>query len=243
MFLLLLWYPVKAAPKEKEPLIHAVSVLREKMVQRKKKISLCIHLQKKPAEEVPEHLYQLALAPTIKGEEGDYLYWSIKDVSIKKELKESKKEYLLYLTYSLSYYTTKKEEEKISEILSDWEGKIEGKDTKEKIQSINSLIGKKLSYDSGGEFSGTYQALTKKKTTCLGYAMIFYRMTYDLNLPCRIATGYVDGKYHCWLVFNIDKEHYHIDPLFYQQSKNKNYLLQPWEIFSDGRSIDVIFWI
>ncbi len=61
---------------------------------------------------------------------------------------------------------------------------------------------------------------------CRGYAEAFQLLMDELNIECRIVTGYAENTSHAWNIVQLDGEWYHIDTTFDDPIDESNESLQ-----------------
>ena len=249
--LLLSFVPVQARQssrrlKQRDTLMlkKGIVVLRKRLVQRRKKVTLRIPLYHRPAKGVPEKMIKLAFAPTGKGQEGDYLYWSLSSCALEYSLTRRQYGWIMSLTYYPEYQTSDKQEEKITKALNKAKKSWADDKRKEKLRKINAFICENLEYDKDitDRSYNVYHALHQKYGVCLVYSMLYYRLAVDAGIPCRIITGAIEDKKgnqtpHCWNVVQYRGKYYHTDLTYYDSSGKSKYLFKNWRRFYDKRLV------
>ena len=225
-----------------------VVVLRSRLVQRKGKVAMRIPLYHRPAKGVPGKMLKLAFAPTAKGREGDYLYWSVSSCALKYSLAKRQHGWIMSLTYYPKYRTSDKQEEKITKALNKAKKSWAKDNMTEKLRKINTFICENLEYDKkiSDRSYNVYHALHRKGGVCLVYSMLYYRLAVDAGIPCRIITGAIEDKKghqtpHCWNAVKYRGKFYHTDLTYYDSSGKSKYLFKTWRKFYDKRLIQKKF--
>ena len=84
-----------------------------------------------------------------------------------------------------------------------------------KIKAIHDYIITHVQYDTtmNQGVNAPYFALTQGKTLCQGYAMLFYQMAKEENIPVRLISGTAGSKKigHAWNLVQVDGVWYHLD--------------------------------
>ncbi|MCM1181303.1 MAG: transglutaminase-like domain-containing protein [Clostridium sp.] len=73
-------------------------------------------------------------------------------------------------------------------------------DDMEKLQVIHDWIAGNIGYDFYGYYKGTYTidpylVFEKRATVCEGYALLTASMCHAVGIPCKVVSGYANGKY------------------------------------------------
>jgi hypothetical protein len=83
----------------------------------------------------------------------------------------------------------------------------------EKIKAAHDYVVLNVAYDKTLTYRTQYDALFRNTTVCHGYALLFYRMMEELNIPVRLVIGSAGGA-HIWNMVQVDNSWYHIDTTF-----------------------------
>jgi hypothetical protein len=109
----------------------------------------------------------------------------------------------------------------------------------EKIKVAHDYVVLNVAYDQTLTYRTQYDALFRNTTVCHGYALLFYRMMEELNIPVRLVIGSA-GSAHIWNMVQVDNAWYHIDTTFddpvpdrLNQVSYKYYMLTEEEISKD----------
>lgn len=164
-----------------------------------------------------------AFEETGKGDEGDYLRFSVKNY--KCTISANKAAPSVYqLTFTVEYYTTPEEEamldDKIDIILSSLS--LNNKTDYEKIRAIYKYAAEKITYSENIDdpyVYSAYNAVINGNAVCQGIAQLLYKMYNRSGIPCRIIAGishdlsgrYDDGN-HVWLIVKLEDKYYYLDP-------------------------------
>lgn len=167
---------------------------------------------------------------------GDYIYlewmqyytsFSVKETSVDNvytvSVKSSSKCSSSYLK------NEKKLNNSIDSIISSL--KLNGKSTYKKIKAIYNYVTSHVKYDKSHTYYFANEALAKKKATCQGYALLFYRLCRESGVPCRIATGTANGTKHAWNIVKLNGKWYQCDSCW-DAGKSSDH----WSYFLKGRS-------
>lgn len=84
-----------------------------------------------------------------------------------------------------------------------------------KVKAIYDYMVKKVKYDDSCRWSSAYYAVKKRKTSCEGYAELFYKLCKKAKIPCHIICGdtYKRGwnEPHEWNIVKIKGKWYQVD--------------------------------
>lgn len=141
------------------------------------------------------------------------------DDYLKLAWKEMKYSYLnnssggLDITFSFTYHTTKDQENYIglstkkiiSQIITPKMNDLS------KEAAIQRWIVKNVKYDYSLQQNTAYTALHDKKTTCMGYAVLFNKMLQQAGIESTIIVGSYPEGYHSWNRVKIDSVWYFVD--------------------------------
>lgn len=181
-----------------------------------------------------ETCYQLiykAFDETGKGDEGDYLRYSVQ----KFNCAIAKTNGSLRLTYNILYYTTSDEEaaltEKLSEVMkTNRFSSIAG--DYNKIRSIYQFVTSSVTYaeDENDPYAYTaYNALFNGSAVCQGVTQLLYRMYNDCGIPCRIIAGLsrnsstMSEGHHVWLIVKLEGQYYYLDPTWDMKFQGRSF--------------------
>ena len=215
----------------------AAEYLRSEMKKHSKEISFSYPLPFEKAEGFFEDLLDSVFVETGRGTEGDYLRYGIKEINYHYSGNSKKVTY----TVNLEYLTNASQEsyvsKRVSEILNSLD--LNNKNDYSKLFSIYDWIVRNVSYaDSltGDEVFTAYGALADKKAVCQGFVQLFYRMTMEAGISCRIIGGTADGVNHVWVIAGINGRYYLLDPTWDSSFKgtNKLFFLRGTSDFDEG---------
>lgn len=226
--------------------IHATSIdervvqLRHGMLNREPNITITYE---NATEDIAKEIFIKAIENTDSPVEGDYLayhtYWAwyYPDISINQDK----------ITYSVNYTDSVEQENEISnavkKILS--ELNIEHKSDYEKVCAINDWIVNTIEFEnvSVNNLGSAYTAFINKKTPCRGYALAFYRLCKEVNVPVRVV--YREDKKHEWNLVMLNNKWYHVDTQGsnYKENKRLMFLLGsnniPHKLSDDFADLDI----
>lgn len=80
----------------------------------------------------------------------------------------------------------------------------------EKEEAIINWICENVSYDKNYEYVNSFDAITSKRTVCLGYSQLFDKMAKKAGLTTCIIVG-KNNEYHSWNMIKLDGEWVHLD--------------------------------
>lgn len=217
-------------------------IMREAMKQRKSLESVLVEVRKdldidKYGEDIiritmdgaMQDVKKETLTHTGKGNEGDYLKYSLKKAGNKAELYDFEDNYMQF-TDSLyfEYYDDAEKEAKTTAACKKILSKLalNGKTDYQKVEAIYNWITKNVRFDNKAEAVGgedkypwaysAYGAAVLKKSTCQGFALLMYRLCNDAGVECRIVCGRAKSggtwKDHAWNIVRIGNFYYQCDP-------------------------------
>ncbi len=171
--------------------------------------------------EITDSLYALALAHDGVGAHGDYLRYNGCAVHFSGTVYGTSENAYYVLNASLSYYTTKEQEdaltEKLAAIYSSFRFTAETPDFV-KINTIYDYLCKNVTYDYTHLQDETYMlqytsyaAIVSGTSVCQGYATSFYRMCLDNGLSARVITGIGGSESHGWNIVRLGEYYYNMD--------------------------------
>lgn len=135
----------------------------------------------------------------------DYLRENIQQYSLKitSDGRTSK------LTFKVSYRETKAQTKKVNKRVQSVLKSLDLEDRSDyaKIKIIHDYIVNRVSYDQSYSKYTAYNAMVNKSAVCQGYALLFYKMATEADVPCRIVTS----STHAWNIVKLDGKWYHID--------------------------------
>ena len=191
---------------------------------------------------VGEKIIDIATAHTGVPTEGDYLAWQYGGFHASIEGSGYEGDYNLTFTYTIPYYTTAAEEQKVdnavNKILSDL--KLSGKTDYKKVKAIYDYICENVTYDHEhvGDDSYTpqftaYAALFDGTAVCQGYSVLLYRLALELGIDSRFIAGIGNGGGHGWNIIELDNLYYNADSTWDAGRTNYNWFLKSPANFTD----------
>lgn len=216
----------------------AAKYLKEKMVQREDKIEIIYNASSFPSGLAAE-LYDLArmdnesTAPET-ADEGDYLRYTIIPGTIKITTGIDGKvgtNTSYTFSYSLKYYTSKEDEEQVTEMVNSilakfqQEGITRASSEYDRAKAVYEYMSATIHYnnkprpDNGNLMITAYDSLVRKEAQCYGQLLGAYRLLKELGLPVRRINGEtnveLDGKAqwrnHGWNIVKIGNVWYNFD--------------------------------
>lgn len=116
------------------------------------------------------------------------------------------------ITFTISYLTTKSQEEyidsEVERILS--EITYPEMNDHQKLKAVHDYIVASVAYDQTHENRCAYSALYYGTTVCSGYTLLGCRMLEELDIECKYVTGFA-GEPHAWNLVNLDGNWFHLD--------------------------------
>lgn len=216
----------------------AANYLKEKMVQREEKVEIIYNASSFPSGLAAE-LYDLARLDSEStdsetADEGDYLRYTIVPGTIKIATGIDGKvgaNTSYTFSYSLKYYTSKEDEEQVTETVNSilkkfqQDGITRTSSEYDRAKAVYEYLSATIHYnnkprpDNGNLMITAYDALVRKEAQCYGQLLGAYRLLKELGLPVRRINGEtnveLDGKAqwrnHGWNIVKIGNAWYNFD--------------------------------
>ncbi len=201
----------------------AASTLRQRMEKRQKTVTLGYKSKNKSAysSKTAKTILETAVEHTGVPTQGDYLMWQYGGCYLSYSYYSSGGTYYITFTYTITYYSTAAQEQKVSSRLNTVLSglKLDGKSDYEKTKAIYDYICTHVTYDDtvfsnpdNVQIYTAYAALIKGTAVCQGYALLFYRMALEAGLDARLIAGEGYGEPHGWNIVRLDDGvYYHVD--------------------------------
>ena len=199
----------------------AASKVRAAAKKRSTAITVYYQSASLPSGQLATDIWNSAMAHTGVPNEGDYLSMQYGGWSCNISLFESNGIYYSTLTYTVSYYTTAAQEERMNSEVAAVLSKLNlsGKSDYEKIKGIYDYICKNVTYDYAHQNDDSYYlkytaygALVNKTAICQGYPLLFCRLALELGVDARFIGGYGKGDTHAWAIVKLGGKYYNVDP-------------------------------
>lgn len=151
------------------------------------------------------------------------------------------------VTYTMEYLETIEQTQKTDKMVTEELKKLNlaKKSDYEKIKGVHDYVINNTSYDLSTELNSPYYALVEKTSACQGYAVLIYKMLTELDIPCRVITGYAKGGLHAWNIVELDGKWYNLDAtwddpigLFGKSTMRYRYFLKTDSDMSDHKRDD-----
>ena len=116
---------------------------------------------------------------------------------------------------------------------------LNGKSEYQKVRAIHDYICDKVDYDDEYEKYTAYDAIMTGSAVCQGYANLFCRMCYEVDLEVELITGIGNGGGHAWNIVKIGDVYYNIDVTWDGQGTDTGhtyFLKSPNEFSGHSRS-------
>lgn len=163
-------------------------------------------------------MFQKAAEHTGNPNGGDRLAMTGSYGAVTYVAEEDKQGYIITITFSPTYFTTKEQEtwlqEKITSTVRSLN--LSGKSDYEKARAIYNWICNHVTYDyyhlNDESYKLQYTAYAAMKSgtcVCAGYAELFYRMALTAGLECRITLN--SSMTHAWNLVRINGMYYYCD--------------------------------
>jgi hypothetical protein len=81
----------------------------------------------------------------------------------------------------------------------------------QKEKAIHDYVITHVAYDTSLVNYSAYEALTKGKTVCQGFALLTYRLLDEAGIKNQIVEGYAGGRSHAWNLVQIKGNWYQLD--------------------------------
>ena len=208
----------------------AGAYLRSEMVNRVQTITINIDMSIYQMDKFYELLLNKAFEHTeeCSGQEGDALERTYGGCRISYGTSGGRP----YATYEMQYYTTLAQEQeltlKVNSIMQELQ--LEGKTEAEKVKLIHDKICELTDYDytnlNNSDYKlkyTAYAALCQGTAVCQGYAIAFYRLCKEAQIPVRIITGLGGNEAHAWNIVKIGEFYYNIDCTWDGQTAETEY--------------------
>lgn len=174
----------------------------------------------------------------------DYLYGNIDTYSFRIPAYSTNKSVFNFsMTYRESASQLKKVNKKVKKVLAGL--KLNGKSRVEKLRLIHNYIAENISYDNSLSRFTAYDGLINSAhtTVCQGYALLYYKMCTDVEIPCRFLGGYgTTGGYrisHAWNMVKIGRKWYYVDVTWDDTDRSgKPYMYEYFLVGSSKMALD-----
>ena len=142
---------------------------------------------------------------------GDYLEYTISKLSV--VMSYTAQSDILPFHFTCEYLTTAQEEQYIDSQISLILDALQVYDVGdyEKVRTVYDYICTHFSYDYSLTKHSAYDALSTGEMVCQDYALLFYKMLSELNVPVRIISGSSQGGAHAWNIVKIGSYWYNVD--------------------------------
>lgn len=203
----------------------AADYLREKMVQRKSRVTIRISNVKDPENKEIKKILTQAMAYDVGGapDEGDYLYWHMQRYQWGTQMQTDGS---MTMYFRLYYRTTASEEEyvtgRVEQIIEELNLRSETLNDYEKVRLIYDYVMSCITYDhvhynldQGYNYMYTaYAALKDGSAVCQAYATLFYRLCEEVGIRARVICGNdneLGAPTHGWNIVKIGSVYYNLD--------------------------------
>ena len=190
-----------------------VSQMRSYMAERKTEFTISIPSNSVSSfDDAPKIILAEVFKETQKGCEGDYLRYGLGRYDCNYSMSSGK----ITMNFIMQYYTTSSDEQKVTDecrkvLDSLGVGNMPDYD---KIITIYRYIADNTKYAksiSDKHVFTAYGALIDHVAVCQGYSQLFYRMTKEAGLSCRIISGKSNGENHTWNIVKLGGIYYLVD--------------------------------
>lgn len=171
------------------------------------------------AAEFMRSIYAGAVAHTGVPTEGDYLRYEFGGYRGSYRFEQiSDEEFSCQFTFNFLYYTTEDQEAELDGAVDRLLGELdlEGKDNREKIDTIYRYLCRNVTYDRKNLNDKAYTlkytayaALIHGTAVCQGYATAFYRLCLESGIDARVISS--KAMNHAWNIVQLGEFYYCLD--------------------------------
>ena len=222
------------------------ATLRQQMLNRTTTIHLYYHsntaITQDFLDRLSDQLFNLAVAHTGNGKEGDYLRWHCEGWTLGASYSSASSGYNMDLTFTMYYLSDASQEAQMDQAVSSLISSLNlsGKNEYQKAKAIYDYMCSNITYDYKNlndpnytlKFSA-YAALINKTSVCQGYATLFYRLALEAGLDARVIAGVAGGGNHAWNIVKINGSYYNLDSTWDAGRDPYDYFLKNMNDFSD----------
>ena len=222
------------------------ATLRQQMLNRTTTIHLYYHsntaITQDSLNQLSDQLFNLAVAHTGNGKEGDYLRWHCEGWTLGASYSSASSGYNMDLTFTMYYLSDASQEAQMDQAVSSLISSLNlsGKNEYQKAKAIYDYMCSNITYDYKNlndpnytlKFSA-YAALINKTSVCQGYATLFYRLALEAGLDARVIAGVAGGGNHAWNIVKINGSYYNLDSTWDAGRDPYDYFLKNMDDFSD----------
>ena len=171
------------------------------------------------AAEYMRTIYAGAVVHTGSPTEGDYLRYEFGGYRGSYHFEQiSDTEFCCQFTFNFLYYTTEEQEAEldgeVDRLLASLD--LNGKDNKEKIDTIYNYLCQNVTYDNANLKDTAYTlkytayaALLNGTAVCQGYAVAFYRLCLESGIDARVISS--RAMNHAWNIVQLSRFYYCLD--------------------------------
>lgn len=211
----------------------AAEELRQQMELRANPITVYFALDENSNTAVRE-VFMMAFAHTGVPTQGDYLRWQCGGCDIEWDVDEQDGQYLYSTTYTVNYYTTAKQEERVDQAVEELLAQLDLDEAGDyrKVCAIYDYICSNVDYDHIGiaiddkQVFTAYGALVSGLASCQGYAVLFYRLALELGLDARLVPGTGRNESHAWNIVKLGEKYYNLDTTWDAGKDTYSYFLE-----------------
>ena len=222
------------------------ATLRQQMLNRTTTIHLYYHsntaITQDSFDQLSDQFFNLAVAHTGNGKEGDYLRWHCEGWTLGASYSSASSGYNMDLTFTMYYLSDASQEAQMDQAVSSLISSLNlsGKSEYQKAKAIYDYMCSNITYDYKNlndpnytlKFSA-YAALINKTSVCQGYATLFYRLALEAGLDARVIAGVAGGGNHAWNIVKINGSYYNLDSTWDAGRDPYDYFLKNMDDFSD----------
>jgi len=127
---------------------------------------------------------------------------------------------VFWVTYLLDHEKLDFMEKKASEIAETLG--VRGKSDYRKVKAVQEYMTSHFLYDQSLKNYTDYDGVTTGTMVCQGYALLTYRLLWELDIPCRIITGVSQGEAHGWNLVRVAGKWYSMDTTWDTKTETKD---------------------
>ena len=167
--------------------------------------------------------------------EGDYLKWQFGGYGASAQYRQNGDGlHLLTIEFTFTYYTDAAQEAEldaaVTALLSQLD--VANADSYTKLEAIYDYICTNVVYDHENVDNESYKlkytayaAMIDGVAVCQGYSLLLYRLALELDVDCRLISGYGGGP-HAWNIAEVDSLYYNMDPTWDAGKNDYAYFLR-----------------
>lgn len=147
--------------------------------------------------------------PSTRADAQDYLEFSCERLNVQISYNSTQ----CTFTFQISYFTNAEQEAFVSKRVTEIIGElgVQTQSDLKKLEAVHQYICTHFQYDYSLTKYSAYEGLSSGNMVCQGYALLFYRLMRELNVPVRIISGLGNGAAHAWNIAKLNGMWYNVD--------------------------------